>query len=152
MSVVDTLTVVRLRTPTLLGCDETSSPQIPTSCRRYCGSACDGPHCASASLSDRAGAPHCRLSRRRHERHPCAPDRRVAFQAIRPLVRGRPPARGSPRDLATWHRCRVRSGTGEGGGLRSSRADTRTRARSALASREYYDSMGAAFSASLAST
>src|SRR5262249_46925450 len=44
-----------------------------------------------------------------------------------------PPARGSPRDLATWHRRRrdrwsgvVRIRPRDGGGLRPSRADTRT--------------------------
>ena len=90
-------------------CDITSSPQIPTSGRGYRGSACDGPHCASASLSDRAGAPHCRLSRRRHERRPCAPDRRVAFQAIRTLVRGREPSGGHRQ-----HRPRSRRSCGAG--------------------------------------
>jgi len=64
-------------------------------------------HRAGASLSVPAGARHCGFSGGRHERHPRAPDCRVALQPIRPLVHRREPA-GSGRE----HRARIRRSGG----------------------------------------
>jgi hypothetical protein len=97
-----------------------------------------------------------RMSTRHHRRACAAPDPYglSGFSFQDPEL----PACGSPRRPCHWHRCPVRPDRWSGvvrirrrdrGGLRSSRAP---HACSALASREYYDSMEAAFSASLAST